>query len=114
MRLAYKVVGKLNLPRFREEETQPGSILFQLGQAHNPGRGHGAPLQQRGQQNYVHGADSSNFRTVTAANLSGRQGRHHTARCTVSSHVAIDIEKKKEEKRKGEKDREKRTGIFRS
>lgn len=68
-----EVVGKLNLPRFREEETQPGSILFLLGQAHDPGRGRGAPLQQRGQQHYVHGADSSNSRTVTAANLSGRQ-----------------------------------------
>ncbi len=68
-----QVVGMLNLPRFREEETQPGSMLFLLGQANNPGRGHGAPLSPLGIQHYVHGADSSNSRTVTAANLSGRK-----------------------------------------
>lgn len=68
-----EVVGMLNLPRFREEETQPGSMLFLLGQAHNPGRGHGAPLSPLGVRHYVHGADSSNSRTVTAANLSGRK-----------------------------------------
>lgn len=68
-----EVVGMLNLPRFREEETQPGSMLFLLGQAHNPGRGHGAPLSVFGVRHYVHRADSSNSRTVTAANLSGRK-----------------------------------------
>jgi hypothetical protein len=61
-----EVVGMLDLPRLREEETQPGSMLFQLGKANSPGR---AQLQQL----YVHGADSTNSRTVTAASLTGRQ-----------------------------------------
>ena len=61
-----EVVGMLDLPRLREEETQPGSMLFQLGKANSPGRG---GLQQL----YVHGADSTNSRTVTAANLTGRR-----------------------------------------
>ena len=61
-----EVVGMLNLPRLREKETQPGSMLFQLGTANSPGRG--------GLHNlYVHGADSTNSRTVTAANLTGRK-----------------------------------------
>jgi hypothetical protein len=59
-------VGLLGLPRLREAETQPGSILFQLGRANSPGR---SGLQAL----YVHGADSSNSRTVTAANLTGRK-----------------------------------------
>jgi len=41
-------------------------MLFQLGTANSPGRG-------RLQQLYVHGADSTNSRTVTAANLTGRR-----------------------------------------
>ena len=61
-----EVVGMLNLPRLREEETQPGSILFKLGKANSPGRA-------RLNQIYVHGADSTNSRTVTAANLTGRK-----------------------------------------
>lgn len=61
-----EVVGMLNLPRFRGDQTQPGSMLFQLGKANSPGRG---GLQQL----YVHGADSTNSRTVTAANLTGRK-----------------------------------------
>ena len=61
-----EVVGMLDLPRLREEETQPGSMLFQLGKANSPGRG---GLNQL----YVHGADSTNSRTVTAANLKGRK-----------------------------------------
>lgn len=61
-----EAVGLLGLPRLREEQTQPGSILFQLGRANHPGR--------KGlQQIYVHGADSSNSRTVTQANLTGRK-----------------------------------------
>ncbi len=68
-----EVVGLLNLPRLREENTQPGSMLFQLDTANNPGRGHGAPLQRHGRRHYVHGADSSNSRTVTEANLIGRR-----------------------------------------
>jgi len=38
-----EVVGMLNLPRLRGEETQPGSILFKLDTANNPGRPNGPP-----------------------------------------------------------------------
>jgi len=67
-----EVVGMLKLPRLREEETQPGSMLFKLDKANDPGRpnGPGAGLLDA---LYVHGADSSNSRTVTAANLKGRK-----------------------------------------
>ncbi|MDY0170233.1 MAG: FAD-dependent oxidoreductase [Thermoguttaceae bacterium] len=68
-----EAVRLLNLPRLREDETQPGSMLFQLETANSPGR--------RGlQQLYVHGADSSNSRTVTAANLTGRKAVLETVR----------------------------------
>lgn len=61
-----EVVGLLNLPRFHEGEIQPGSMLFHLGSANSPGR---SGLQSL----YVHGADSTNSRTVTSANLTGRK-----------------------------------------
>ena len=61
-----EVVGLLGLPRLREEERQPGSFLFMLGQAHEPGR-------NQIHQLYVHGADSTNSRTATVANLTGRK-----------------------------------------
>lgn len=61
-----EVAGLLGLPRLREEERQPGSYLFMLGAAHEPGRDQIHRL-------YVHGADSSNSRTVTQANLTGRR-----------------------------------------
>ena len=61
-----EVVGMLGLPRLREEERQPGSYLFMLGEAHEPGRNQIHRL-------YVHGADSTNSRTVTQANLAGRK-----------------------------------------
>jgi hypothetical protein len=61
-----EVVGLLGLPRLREEERQPGSMLYQLSKAPNPGREGLAAL-------YVHGADSTNSRTVTEANLIGRR-----------------------------------------
>ncbi len=61
-----EVVGMMGLPRLREEETQPGSMLFNLGEANNPGHHQLHRL-------YVHGADSSNSRTVTLANLTGRR-----------------------------------------
>jgi hypothetical protein len=61
-----EVVGMLNLPRLCGTERQPGSMLFRLGDATNPGRG-GLSLL------YVHGADSTNSRTATAANLAGRR-----------------------------------------
>lgn len=61
-----EVVGMMGLERMREEETQPGSMLFQLGGNAEPGR-------KQLHQLYVHGADSSNSRTVTRANLTGRR-----------------------------------------
>jgi hypothetical protein len=60
------VVGLLKLPRLREGRTQPGSMLFKLGDAYRPGR------EQLGAV-YVHGADSSSSVTRTAANLAGRR-----------------------------------------
>lgn len=60
------VVGMLKLPRLREEETQPGSMLFKLGDAFRAGR-------ERLQAVYVHGADSSTSVTRTQATLAGRQ-----------------------------------------
>ena len=67
-----EVVGMLNLPRLREEEIQPGSMLFKLGKANNPGRPNG-PGSGLLDCYYIDGADSTNSRTVTAANLKGRK-----------------------------------------
>jgi len=67
-----EVVDMLNLPRLREEETQPGSMLFKLDKANNPGRPNG-PGSGLLDSLYIHEADSSNSRTVTAANLKGRK-----------------------------------------
>jgi len=61
-----EVVGMLGLPRLREDERQPGSFLFMLGKEHEPGRNQIHRL-------YVHGADSTNSRTATEANLTGRR-----------------------------------------
>jgi hypothetical protein len=60
------VAGMLGFQRLREDETQPGSMLFKLGDAFQAGR-------ERLQAVYVHGADSSNSVTRTAANLAGRR-----------------------------------------
>jgi len=60
------VVGMLGLKRLREDETQPGSMLFKFGDAFQAGR-------QRLDAVYVHGADSSNSVTRTQANLTGRR-----------------------------------------
>lgn len=61
-----EVVGMLGFPRLREDERQPGSFLFLLGKENQPGR-------SRLHQVYVHGADSTNSRTATEANLTGRK-----------------------------------------
>lgn len=61
-----EVVGMLGFARLREEERQPGSYLFMMGKAHEPGRNQIHRL-------YVHGADSTNSRTATVANLTGRK-----------------------------------------
>jgi hypothetical protein len=68
-----EMAGMLGYPRLREEERQPGSIQFLVGEANNPGRG-----TERGGPGllhaiYVHGADSTNSRTVTEASLTGRK-----------------------------------------
>lgn len=60
------VVGMLNLPRLRENETQPGSLLYKLGGVHPVGRDQLDRL-------YVHGADSSTAMTLTVANMAGRK-----------------------------------------
>jgi len=60
------VVGMLDLPRLREDETQPGSLLYKLGGAPSPGR-------KQLDQLYVHGADSSTSLTLTKANMDGRR-----------------------------------------
>ena len=62
-----EVVGMVGLARLRESETQPGSMLFTLGKFYQVGRiGQTDAL-------YIHGAESTNSRTVTAANLKGRK-----------------------------------------
>ena len=61
-----EVVGLLGLPRLREDERQPGSYIYMMDKAHEPGRNEAHRL-------YVHGADSTNSRTVTQANLTGRK-----------------------------------------
>jgi hypothetical protein len=60
------VVGMLNLPRLRENETQPGSLLYKLGDEHLVGR-------EQLDQLYVLGADSSTSVTLTKANIDGRK-----------------------------------------
>jgi len=61
-----EIAGMLGFERMREDETQPGSYLFQLGGTYDVGR-------KQLHQIYVHGADSTNSRTVTEAKLAGRQ-----------------------------------------
>jgi len=62
-----EVVALLGLARLREEETQPGSMLFTLDKPYEAGRvGITDAL-------YIHGADSSSSRSVTAANMKGRK-----------------------------------------
>jgi hypothetical protein len=68
-----EVVGLLGLPRLREKQIQPGTLLYKLETPINPGRpnntrGPGLLLHQ-----YLDDADSSNSRTVTSANLQGRK-----------------------------------------
>jgi len=61
-----EVVGLLGFERLREEERQPGSYLYQLGGSHDP-------ASKQLHRLYVHGADSTNSRTATLANLTGRK-----------------------------------------
>lgn len=61
-----EVVGMLGFERLREKERQPGSYLYQMGSSHNP-------ASKQLHRLYVHGADSTNSRTATLANLTGRK-----------------------------------------
>ncbi|MCM8525409.1 MAG: FAD-dependent oxidoreductase [Lentisphaeraceae bacterium] len=61
-----EVVGLMGHERLRGNETQPGSYLYQIGKGHNP-------AESQLNRLYVHGADSTNSRTVTEANLTGRK-----------------------------------------
>jgi len=67
------VVGMLNLPRLRENQTQPGSLLYKLGGVHPVGR-------KQLDRLYVHGADSSTSVTLTKANMDGRKALLHKLR----------------------------------
>ncbi|MDA7597657.1 FAD-dependent oxidoreductase [bacterium] len=64
-----EVVGMLGFSRLREEERQPGSYLFQINKGNVPGQSRANRLKRL----YVHGADSTNSRTVTVANMTGRK-----------------------------------------
>lgn len=68
-----EIAGMLGHSRLRGEVRQPGSIQFLIDEANNPGR----PVKSRGagllHAIYVHGADSTNSRTVTEASLTGRR-----------------------------------------
>ncbi|VGO13621.1 hypothetical protein PDESU_02178 [Pontiella desulfatans] len=74
-----ETVGLIGGERLREAEVQPGSFLFMIGKHLNPGRA-------QCQRLYVHGADSSNSRTVTAANLTGRKAVLERLRKTLKTH----------------------------
>jgi len=62
------VVALAGLPRLREQETQPGSILFTLTRPTTANPTGSLPRQQ-----YVLGADPSTSETHTDANIRGRQ-----------------------------------------
>ena len=72
-----EVVGLLGFARLREDERQPGSFLYMMDESHDPGRNQIHRL-------YVHGADSTNSRTVTHANLTGRKS------------ILVEVRKKKQ------------------
>jgi len=78
------VVGLIGGERLREAETQPGSYLFKMGKAHTPGRG-------QCQRLYVDDADSSNSRTVTAANRTGRKAVLKRLRETLKKHKGLQM-----------------------
>lgn len=61
-----EVIGLVPLARLREDERQPGSMLFKCDEVYQPGR-------EQLQAVYVHGADSSTSISRTAANIAGRR-----------------------------------------
>jgi hypothetical protein len=60
------IVGMAGYSRLREDETQPGSLLYRCHAPFRVGR-------EQPQAVYVHGADSSSSVTRTRANLAGRK-----------------------------------------
>ena len=78
------VVGLMGGERLRESETQPGSILFRIGKAHNPGR-------EQCQQIKLHGVDSTNSQTVTAANLTGRKAVLERLRKVLKENKGVQL-----------------------
>ena len=79
------VVGMLKLPRLREKETQPGSMLFKTGDAFRAGR-------ERLEAVYVHGADSSTSVTRTAATITGRQTMLKKIRKTLARRRLVQMQ----------------------
>lgn len=79
-----EVVGLMGGGRLREAEIQPGSFLFRMGKAHTPGRA-------QCQRLYVDDADSTNSRTVTAANLTGRKAVLERLRQALKKHKGIQL-----------------------
>ncbi len=68
-----EAVGLMGLPRMRETQIQPGTMLFKLDTAHRPGRPNDTGGPGLLTPYYIDDADSSTSRTVTAANLKGRK-----------------------------------------
>ena len=71
-----EVTGMLGLPRLKGDERQPGSIQFLIGEENQNDPGRPTKVNAPGLLHgiYVHGADSTNSRTVTEASLTGRKG----------------------------------------
>lgn len=80
-----EVVGMMGGLRLREAEIQPGSYLFMIGKDLKPGRAQCGRL-------YVHGADSTNSQTVTAANLTGRKAVLARLRDSLKKHKGVQLQ----------------------
>ncbi|MGB0413081.1 MAG: FAD-dependent oxidoreductase [Coraliomargarita sp.] len=80
-----EVVGLMGGERLREAETQPGSYLFMIGKDLDAGRA-------QCQRLYVHGADSTNSRTVTRANLTGRKSVLARLRSAIQKHGHVQLQ----------------------
>lgn len=68
-----EAVGLMGLPRMREKQRQPGTMLFKLDTPNSPGRPNDTGGPGLLTPYYIDHADSTNSRTVTAANLKGRK-----------------------------------------
>jgi len=78
------VVGMLKGPRLRDEETQPGSMLYKCDDAYRPGH-------EQLQAVYVHGSDSSTSVTRTDANLAGRRAILESIRGKRLTHMQSEV-----------------------